>query len=225
MKNLNKNINIRKKSLPRQSDLTIRPDGTVYISYIWKDLADLAGIDSSEVNPSPNNHININFELDDTNTKHLYNSCSLCPKDCGFDRWEGIHPKCGNHQLCLSAAGISMGEEKLITGNGGTGMFIFSGCPLSCPSCHGESMIRGHYPESNFQDVFKAIDNIYNAGAQNIQFICPPGHYPKISLIVAQLKKMNFPIPIILKSSGYEKVETIKQLNGLIDIYLHDCKI
>ncbi len=200
---------LKRKQLPQESDIVIRPDGTIHISFLWNDSVDTIPQErfSSVAEPS----------------LVEYQNCKLCPKECGFDRIKGTHPTCGDFKLRISTAGLTLGDEKEIRGELGSGAIMLSGCPLKCPSCHNPEMVKNGVPVSAAQFVETAFD-LAERGASNLQILSPTVHLPALRTVFKHLKRSEFPIPILLKSSGYEKIEELKALEGLVDIYLPDLK-
>jgi len=204
----------------QQSDIVIAPDGSIHISFLWDDLRDLAGLAARESKPAPEWNLPLG---------HLflasaeYKSCHLCPKQCGFDRDSSRHPRCGDALLRVSNVGITLGDEPPIRGTRGSGAIMLAGCPLRCPSCHNpEKVADGAVTDA--AGFFGICKSLLEEGAHNIQILSPTVHLPSLRILLAELKRTGFPLPIVLKSSGYERVEELRKLDGLVDIYLPDLK-
>jgi putative pyruvate formate lyase activating enzyme len=204
----------------QQSDITIGPNGSIHISFLWNDLCDLAGMSSAECFSS-RTWIAPSSEL--TLESGEYSSCNLCPKQCGFDRNAAAHPRCGDSLLRISNAGLTMGDEPSIRGTRGSGAIMLAGCPLKCPSCHNPEKVAQGEPSSAV-DFFRICESLNKEGAHNIQILSPTGHFPALRTLLRALKEESFPLPIVLKSSGYESVDELRKLEGLVDIYLPDLK-
>ncbi len=152
------------------------------------------------------------------------NNCSLCPRECGADRYTGTgFCGCGAN-IRAAKAYLHMWEEPCISGTRGSGTVFFSGCNLKCCFCqnykishenHGKSIT-----ESRLAEIFLELQR---QGAHNINLVSPT---PYVLQIISALDmcrgKLN--IPIIYNTGGYEKVETIKLLGGYVDVYLPDFK-
>jgi putative pyruvate formate lyase activating enzyme len=205
----------------QQSDITITKDGRVFISFLWDDLYSLTCLEKETCDIRPV-HWKIpevlNFE-----DKTEYKKCSLCPKECGFDRVRYAHPSCGDSKLRVSNVGISFGDEPLVHGLGGSGCIMLSGCPLTCPSCHNPEKVS-HGKETTTLEFLRICQGLLENGAENIQILSPTVHIPVLINNLKILKEAKFPLPIIMKSSGYESVVQIKKFDGLVDFWLPDFK-
>ena len=119
-------------------------------------------------------------------------------------------------------AALHFGEEPCISGSRGSGTVFFSGCPLSCVFCQNREISRHlagrPLPPRRLADIFRSL---YEQGAHNINLVSPTPFIPTIRQALAIYRP---PIPIVYNSSGYERVETLRSLEGLIDIYLPDFK-
>jgi|GEM_PF-1834334 len=215
------------KSPPQQSDIVIDPDGKIHISFLWEDLRDLPrSLNEKYVSAKPafilRNWNPTEFKSPDSLLSE-YEHCKLCPKECGFNRVKNKHPTCGDFELRVATFGISFGDEPEIRGTGGSGAIMLSGCPLKCPSCHNPEKVADG-TAINAQDFFSLCKKLYEDGAHNIQILSPTVHMPILRVLLRSLKSDSFPIPIVLKSSGYESVDQLRSLEGLVDIYLPDFK-
>ncbi len=152
-------------------------------------------------------------------------SCSLCPRSCKAKR---LATDFGSGFCTLPALpGICRAEkhfweEPSISGTRGSGAIFFSGCVLRCEFCQNSKISRkpcGQIMDANkLAEIFKRLEA---DGAHNINLVSPTPYYP---VIIKALQKYRPQIPIVCNTSGYEKVETLKALEGLIDIYLPDFK-
>jgi putative pyruvate formate lyase activating enzyme len=100
---------------------------------------------------------------------------------------------------------------------------MLSGCPLTCPSCHNPEMVA----KGSVLEISAFIDlswELAKQGAHNLQILSPTVHLPKLRTALKDLKGNGFPIPVVLKSSGFEKLEELQKLESLVDIYLPDFK-
>ncbi len=217
----------KQRSIPKQSDITISPSGEVCVSFLWDDIKEK----TDEASPASiiehefpdltlsNIFLKLQSELSDVE----YANCRMCPKECGFDRLNKAHPRCGDSQLSIGTWGLSLGDEPEIAGVKGSGTILLSHCPMKCPSCHNPEMVaQGH--RSSLHDVIEICYTLLEWGAENIQFLSPTVHMAKLIPILTFLKSNRFPIPLILKSSGIENLDYLRQLAGLVDIYLPDFK-
>lgn len=151
--------------------------------------------------------------------------CSICPRQCRAQRTEtsNIDGYCGMPAQPVAArAALHFGEEPCISGTRGSGTIFFSGCSLGCVFCQNESISHKRHGKpitiQRLADIFRELEQ---AGAHNINLVNPT-HYAVPICKSLELYKPN--IPVLYNSGGYEKVETLKRLEGLIDLYLPDCK-
>ena len=151
-----------------------------------------------------------------------YRSCTLCPRRCGVDREAGELGFCRMPgQLRAARAMLHYGEEPPICANYGTGAVFFSGCTLRCRYCQNGVISTGGAgealtPEALRETFLRLIDE----GAQSIDLVTPTHFLP--SILPALTPRL--PVPVIYNCGGYESVETLRELEGLIDIYLPDMK-
>ena len=150
--------------------------------------------------------------------------CTLCPRNCGAERGDDAGSGvCGVGALPkIARAGLHMWEEPCISGARGSGAVFFSGCGLKCVFCQNESISHGG--EGKIVSV-KRLAEIFGeleaAGAHNINLVTAAQYVPAV---IEALKLYRPQIPIVYNSSGYERVETLRMLEGYIDIYLPDYK-
>ena len=155
------------------------------------------------------------------------NCCSICPRNCKIDRTNAVGFCGANNKVKIAKVMLHYYEEPIISGDNttqktGSGAIFFSHCSLKCKYCQNyEISSGGHGKEieiSSLADIFKQLEN---SGATNINLVSP-SHY---SLQIIEAFKLYRPnIPIIWNTSGYETLETLKLLDGYVDIYLTDFK-
>ncbi|SNX54772.1 putative pyruvate formate lyase activating enzyme [Thermoanaerobacterium sp. RBIITD] len=152
-------------------------------------------------------------------------NCNICPRNCNVDRSteKGF---CGmSNDIKVAKAYLHKWEEPCISGTRGSGTVFFTGCNLKCVFCQNYKISQKNFginvlPEK-LADIFM---NLEKSGAHNINLVSPTIFIPKIkeSIIIARNKGLN--IPIVYNSNAYENIESLKTLDGLIDIYLPDLK-
>ena len=151
-----------------------------------------------------------------------YTHCTLCPRACGVDRTAGELGFCRMPgQVRAARAAAHYWEEPVISGSFGSGTVFFSGCTLRCGFCQNDSISRENYGKpldsARLREIFlRLIDE----GVQNINLVTPTHFLPDI--LPALTPKL--PVPVVYNCGGYESVETLKALEGLVDVYLPDCK-
>ena len=156
----------------------------------------------------------------------LLNKCLLCPRNCGVNRNQGELGFCrAGNKIMIAKAYLHKWEEPPITGKNGSGTIFFSNCNLKCIFCQNyEISSEGRGKEISTEEFANICLDLEKKGASNINLVTPT-HY--VSLIIDGIKlakERGLKIPIVYNSSGYEKVETIKLLEDVIDIYLPDFK-
>ena len=158
--------------------------------------------------------------------KTSYAPCTLCPRACHADRTEGQKGRCHvDAQIRVARAALHMWEEPCLSGRSGSGAVFFSGCALGCIFCQNREIASGKaglvISEARLSEIFLELQE---KGANNINLVTA-GHYvPQVVRALACAKSQGLRIPIVYNSSGYEKAESLRQLEGLIDIYLPDLK-
>ena len=151
--------------------------------------------------------------------------CNLCPRKCGANRYitNGV---CGaTSQLKVAKAFLHQWEEPCISGTAGSGAVFFSNCSLKCVYCQNYEISQNNYgKEITIEKLAEIFISLQNQGAHNINLVSPTPYVLHIIEAIISAKKEGLTIPIIYNTNGYETIETIKLLNGLIDIYLPDIK-
>ena len=156
----------------------------------------------------------------------MLNNCTLCPHKCGVNRFEGNKGRCKcDDKLKIALASLHMFEEPCISGENGSGTVFFSNCNLNCIYCQNYEISHlGKGKEITIEHLAEIFLKQQEKGAHNINLVTPTMYVLQIieAIKIAKLKGLN--IPIVYNSNGYENVETIKLLNGYIDVYLPDLK-
>ena len=150
--------------------------------------------------------------------------CTLCPRNCGAERTrEQSGGFCGMPELPVVAkAMLHLWEEPCLVGEHGAGTVFFSGCNLRCCFCQNHSISHKNEGKAiTVERLAEIFEELENAGAHNINLV-NPSHYAASICKAVQLYRPR--IPVVYNSSGYERVETLRMLDGLVDIYLPDCK-
>lgn len=157
---------------------------------------------------------------------NLYSKCSQCPRNCGTDRSSG---KCGfcreSEDLKIATACLHFGEEPLITVFGGSGTIFVTGCTLRCSFCQNYQISQQGMGKSVSRDEFVEMClKLQSLGAENINIVTGSHHIPKLAEFLGAAKTSGLIIPITWNSSGYESVESLELLKGIVDIWLPDYK-
>ena len=150
--------------------------------------------------------------------------CMLCPRGCAIDRTK-THGACGmTSEIVVSRAALHMWEEPPISGTRGSGTIFFAGCSLRCVFCQNRTISheRAGKPMTPDQLAATMLD-LQNAGVHNVNLVTPT-HYADTVAGVLETVKPRLHIPVVWNTSGYETVDTLRRLEGLVDIYLPDFK-
>ncbi|RPJ06073.1 MAG: 4Fe-4S cluster-binding domain-containing protein [Spirochaetaceae bacterium] len=158
--------------------------------------------------------------------KSMYESCMLCPRECGVNRLSGEKGFCGETSHAkVAAACLHRGEEPPITGDTGSGTVFFSGCTLQCFSCQNSQISRGHLgitvTESELAEIFLSLQK---RGAATLNLVTGTQFIPSIANAMYMARKNGLSMPVVWNSSGFEKMETVSLLDDFVDIYLPDLK-
>ena len=150
--------------------------------------------------------------------------CSLCPRNCHAVRTEeggqgvcrmGILPK-------VARAAPHFWEEPCISGTKGSGTIFFSGCVLSCVFCQNYCISQEHHGKTmTVEGLIQLMRHLVGQGVHNINFVSPT---PYAESIIEALTQYRPPVPVVYNTGGYEKTETLRRLEGLVDVYLPDLK-
>lgn len=158
--------------------------------------------------------------------KKTLENCKLCPRNCGVNRINSQIGFCGaTDKLKVARASLHMWEEPCISGTNGSGTVFFSHCSLKCIFCQNNNISQNNFgKEITIERLAEIFIELQNKKANNINLVTPTHFVPQIIEAIKIAKQNGLIIPIVYNSSGYENVETIKLLNGYIDIYLPDLK-
>lgn len=148
--------------------------------------------------------------------------CSICPRHCNVDRSVNLGFCQSPDNFRVARAALHFWEEPCISGKEGSGTVFFSGCNLKCVFCqNNEISVENKGVEISDDKLISIFENLISQGANNINLVNPTHYAKRLAKVLGRWKS---PVPIVYNSSGYEEVETLKALDGLIDIYLPDLK-
>lgn len=157
---------------------------------------------------------------------NILEKCTLCPHECKVNRVKGQVGRCKmTDKIKISLADLHFYEEPCISGKNGSGAVFFTGCNMNCKFCQNyeiSQICQGQ--EISIKNLSKAFIELQEKGANNINLVTATIYVPQIIEAIKISKQNGLKIPIVYNSSGYEKVETLKMLNGIIDVYLPDFK-
>ena len=151
-------------------------------------------------------------------------NCHLCPKNCGVNRYKQLGFCKSSADLYVSYYSLHMWEEPIISGKHGSGAIFFSNCNLKCIFCQNRKISNDGYGKKISLDRLSNIMlELQEKGAHNINLVTPTHYVPLIKYSINSIKD-KLSIPVVYNTSSYENVETIKMMNGIVNIYLADFK-
>ena len=151
-------------------------------------------------------------------------NCHLCPKNCGVNRYKQLGFCKSSADLYVSYYSLHMWEEPVISGKHGSGAIFFSNCNLKCIFCQNRKISNDGYGKKISLDRLSNIMlELQEKGAHNINLVTPTHYVPLIKYSINSIKD-KLSIPVVYNTSSYENVETIKMMNGIVNIYLADFK-
>ena len=162
----------------------------------------------------------------------MTDKCTLCPRNCSVDRENGKTGYCGQtDKVYVARAALHMWEEPCISGKEGSGTVFFCGCTLRCIFCQNHRIALGKAQSGDKIGKEISIDRLkeiflelQETGANNINLVTGTHYIPQIARALKLAKEEGLKIPVVYNTSGYEKTESLRMLNGLVDIYLPDMK-
>ena len=156
----------------------------------------------------------------------MLENCMLCPHKCGINRINGNKGRCKcEDKLKIALASLHIFEEPCISGTNGSGTVFFSNCNLNCVYCQNYEISQlGKGKEISIEHLAEIFIRQQEKKAHNINLVTPTMYVYQIIEAIKIAKSKGLNIPIIYNSNGYESIETIKLLDGYIDVYLTDLK-
>jgi len=156
----------------------------------------------------------------------LLEECRLCPRECGVNRRKGELGYCkAPGQLVVSSVGPHFGEEPPLVGWGGSGTIFLTHCSLRCVFCQNfEISHLGHGDSVDLEGMAGFMIWLQNRGCHNINFVTPTHYLPQILKALYLAATRGLRLPVVYNCGGYESLENISKLRGLIDIYMPDIK-
>ncbi|HCO19012.1 radical SAM protein [Gudongella oleilytica] len=153
-------------------------------------------------------------------------SCMICPRSCGVNRNIGEKGYCGEtDKIRIARAALHFWEEPCISGDTGSGTVFFTGCNLGCVYCQNYDIAHeGRGKEVTIERLSEIYLELEDKGAANINLVTPTHFSPQIKQAIIRSKSKGLNIPIVYNTSSYETVESLRDLAGVVDIYLSDFK-
>ncbi len=160
---------------------------------------------------------------------HLYammQSCALCPRRCGVDRTKGQLGTCGiGAEAVVSSYGSHFGEESVLVGRFGSGTIFFAGCNLKCVFCQNydiSQLRRGTIVSTD--ELASMMLQLAQRGCHNINLVTPTHQIAHIAEALKTAREMGLKLPVVYNCGGYESVDVLTLLDGIVDIYMPDIK-
>jgi len=159
-------------------------------------------------------------------SRGLLAGCRLCPRRCGAERLRGETGGCGlGEPLRVSTWGPHFGEEGPLVGRGGSGTIFFSRCNLACVYCQNAEISQGGAgPAVPPEGLARMMLELQEAGCHNINLVTPTPQVPQILQGLDLAAGEGLRLPLVYNCGGYESLEALRLLEGVVDIYLPDCK-
>jgi len=154
------------------------------------------------------------------------NPCTLCPHLCGIHRSKGETGFCGIGEApTVSSVGPHFGEESVLVGTGGSGTVFFAGCNLGCVFCQNFDIShQRHGRPVTIEQLVQSMLDLQNSGCVNINFVTPTHVIAAIAAAIELARKNGLTLPTVYNTGGYDSVETLRFIEGFVDIYMPDMK-
>lgn len=158
--------------------------------------------------------------------KEIYTNCTLCPRDCRVDRTRKQLGRCrATSTLKISSAFPHFGEERPLVGQKGSGTIFLSHCGLRCLYCQNHTIsMDGEGIEVSDERAAEAMLKLQKMGCHNINWVTPTHYLPSLINGLKLAIPLGLKLPIVYNTSGYEKPDILRNLDGIVDIYLPDFK-
>jgi putative pyruvate formate lyase activating enzyme len=156
----------------------------------------------------------------------ILENCTLCPRNCKVNRFVSKNGACRTGiKPIVSSFGPHFGEESFLVGNNGSGTIFFSNCNLNCVFCQNwEISQMGVGEEVDVEELSKIMLKLQKMGCENINLVSPTHQVPMIVDALSRAWQKGLKLPIVYNCGGYESIETLKFLEGIVDIYMPDFK-
>ena len=158
--------------------------------------------------------------------RSLLRNCRVCPRHCGVDRLSGELGKCRTPgEVMVSSYGPHFGEESPLVGRNGSGTIYFTNCNLRCVFCQNYSISQlGEGDKVSKEELACMMLSLQDKGCHNINLVSPTHVVPQILEAFEMAVKSGLQLPLVYNSGGYDSIETLRLLDGIVDIYMPDMK-
>jgi len=166
--------------------------------------------------------------MNPSKSESILSNCRLCPRNCGIDRTNpaGNMGFCGqSSEIKLARAALHFWEEPCISGTGGSGAVFFCGCNLRCVFCQNFDLANSRIGKTvSTERLSEIFLELQDQNANNINLITAGHFVPQVASAISRAKDNGLKIPVVYNTGTYEYAETLKMLDGLVDVYLPDLK-
>jgi putative pyruvate formate lyase activating enzyme len=158
--------------------------------------------------------------------REMIRSCTLCPRRCSVDRSAGQVGACGvGAEAVVASAGPHFGEEPVLVGEGGSGTIFFSGCNLDCVFCQNDDISHNVSGRKVTPAAIAAMAvRLAGTGCENVNFVTPTHVAHAVAQAIVVMRRLGCTVPVVYNCGGYESVEVLRLLEGLIEIFMPDFK-
>ncbi len=152
--------------------------------------------------------------------------CDLCPRACGVDRLAGERGVCGiGGDAVVASASPHFGEERPLVGRGGSGTVFFAGCNLRCAFCQNDDISMADQGRTvGSGELAEVMLRLQQVGCRNINVVTPTHVVPQILAALDVAAGRGLTVPLVFNTGGYDVVDVLQQLDGVVDIYMPDAK-
>jgi len=155
--------------------------------------------------------------------------CRLCPRQCGVDRFAGPTGFCRTDAgYSIASITLHRGEEPVLSGDKGIINLFFGHCNLRCRFCQNFQISRNesriNAPDRSLQAIVAELASLLDTGVNRLGFVSPSHMVPQMMVIIREVQRWGYRPVIVYNSNGYDRVETLRQLEEVVDVYLPDCK-
>lgn len=156
----------------------------------------------------------------------MLDCCTMCPRKCRVNRNEGETGYCGiGKDVRIASAGPHFGEESVLVGSGGSGTIFFSGCNLRCIFCQNYDISQQRCGNDiTIDELVRTMIGLQVRGVSNINLVTPSHVAAQIARAIDIAKSKGLDLPVVYNTGGYDSVETLESLEGVVDIYMPDMK-
>lgn len=156
-------------------------------------------------------------------TQTLMKNCTICPRECGTDRFAGTGFCKSGAAARVNRTKLHFWEEPVISGERGSGTIFFSGCTMRCVYCQNHRISQeGRGTDRTVGEVASMMLDLQKKGAHNVNLVTPSHFTPQAAEAIRTARGRGLSVPVVWNSNAYEKPDTLRLLDGLVDIYLPD---